>query len=57
MGIIISSLIAILKHQHNRRLERRKFLMLNRFIGTMPPNLRKDIGWPDRYLEQRSKRK
>ena len=53
MALAIAPLIAVLKEYRRRHDERRRFIRTERVIGRLPNDLRKDLGWPDRYLEQR----
>ncbi|MBV2144747.1 hypothetical protein KUG47_14705 [Falsochrobactrum sp. TDYN1] len=52
MTIAIAPLIAILKEYKRRQDARRRFVRTQRTIDGLPKELRKDMGWPDRYLEQ-----
>lgn len=55
MAFAIAPLIAALKEYRRRMDERRRFIHTERVVASLPDDLRKDLGWPDRYLEQRSK--
>ena len=52
MALAIAPLIAVLKIYRRRYDERRRFIHTQRTIDGLPKDLRKDLGWPDRYLEQ-----
>ena len=52
MTIAIAPLIAILKEYRRKQDARRRFVRTQRTIDGLPKELRKDMGWPDRYLEQ-----
>ncbi|MEJ5020334.1 hypothetical protein WH297_11400 [Ochrobactrum vermis] len=54
MALAIAPLIAVLKEYRRRQDERRRFIRTQRAIDGLPNDLRKDLGWPDRYLEQRN---
>lgn len=54
MALAIAPLIAALKKYRHRYDERRRFVRTERVIGRLSNDLRKDLGWPDRYLEQRN---
>lgn len=54
MALAIAPLIAILKEYRRKQDERRRFIRTQRVIDGLPKDLRKDLGWPDRYLEQRN---
>jgi len=53
MALAIAPLLAILKEYRRRQNERRRFILTQRALDNLPSELRKDMGWPDRYLEQR----
>jgi len=53
MAFAIAPLLAILKEYRRRQDERRRFILTQRALDHLPNDLRKDLGWPDRYLEQR----
>ena len=53
MALAIAPLIAILKEYRRKHDERRRFVRTQRALDGLPKDLRKDLGWPDRYLEQR----
>ena len=53
MALAIAPLIAALKEYRRREHERRRFIRTQRVIDGLPKDLRKDLGWPDNYLEQR----
>ena len=53
MALAIAPLLAILKEYKRRQDERRRFILTQRALDRLPNDLRKDIGWPDRYHEQR----
>lgn len=57
MAFAIAPLIAILKRYRQRQEERRRFARTSQMFEHLPKDLRKDIGWPERYLEQRRKGK
>ncbi|EFM59843.1 Hypothetical protein BIBO2_1236 [Brucella sp. BO2] len=52
MAFAIAPLIAVLKEYRRRQDERRRFIRTQRAIDGLPKDLRKDLGWPDHYLEQ-----
>lgn len=54
MALAIAPLIAVLKEYRRRHDERCRFIRTERVIDGLPKDLRKDLGWPDRYLEQRN---
>lgn len=53
MALAIAPLLAVLKEYMHRQDERRRFILTQRALDNLPRDLRKDMGWPDRYLEQR----
>jgi len=53
MAFAIAPLLTILKEYKRRQDERRRFVLTQRTLDHLPDDLRKDMGWPDRYLEQR----
>ncbi|MDT6939403.1 hypothetical protein RI570_04495 [Brucella pseudogrignonensis] len=53
MAFAIAPLLAILKEYRRRQNERRHYILTQRALDELPGELRKDMGWPDRYLEQR----
>ncbi|MCX2697309.1 MULTISPECIES: hypothetical protein [Ochrobactrum] len=53
MAFAIAPLLAILKEYRRKQDERRRFIRTQRALDNLPSDLRKDMGWPDRYLEQR----
>lgn len=53
MALAIAPLLAVLKEYMRRQNERRRFILTQRALDNLPLDLRKDMGWPDRYLEQR----
>ncbi len=53
MALAIAPLLAVLKEYMRRQDERRRFVRTQRALDNLPRDLRKDMGWPDRYLEQR----
>ncbi|MCK4206343.1 hypothetical protein J3U99_16310 [Brucella pituitosa] len=53
MALAIAPLLAVLKEYMRRQDERRRFILTQRALDNLPRDLRKDMGWPDRYLEQR----
>ena len=53
MALAIAPLLTILKEYKRRQDERRRFVRTQRTFDNLPSDLRKDMGWPDRYLEQR----
>lgn len=53
MALAIAPLLAILKEYRRRQDERRRYVLTQRALDNLPSELRKDMGWPDRYLEQR----
>ncbi|MBA8820778.1 hypothetical protein WKW50_14585 [Ochrobactrum sp. GPK 3] len=53
MALAIAPLIAILREYRRRHDERRRYVRTERALDGLPKDLRKDLGWPDRYLEQR----
>ncbi|MBN9045663.1 MAG: hypothetical protein J0H18_08345 [Rhizobiales bacterium] len=53
MALAIAPLIAMWKEYCRRHDERRRFIRTQRTIERLPCDLRKDMGWPDRYLEER----
>ncbi len=57
MAFAIAPLIAILKRYRQRQDERRRFARTSQMFERLPKDLRKDMGWPERYLEQRRKGK
>ncbi len=54
MALAIAPLLTVLKEYRRRLDERRRFIQTQRIIDGLPKDLRKDLGWPDRYLEQRA---
>ncbi|AAL51487.1 Hypothetical protein, conserved [Brucella abortus str. 2308 A] len=52
MAFAIAPLIAVLKEYRRRQDERRRFIRTQRAIDGLPKDLRKDLDWPDNYLEQ-----
>ncbi|MBC2886954.1 hypothetical protein H7Q97_16340 [Ochrobactrum sp. CM-21-5] len=56
MALAIAPLIVILKEFRRRYDERRRFVRTRRVLDGLPNDLRKDLGWPDRYLEQRNQK-
>ncbi|CAB4325065.1 MULTISPECIES: hypothetical protein [unclassified Brucella] len=52
MASAIAPLLAVLKEYRRRQDERRRFIRTQRVIDGLPKDLRKDLGWPDNYLEQ-----
>lgn len=57
MGIIIAPLIAFLQRARKHRAEIRAFRATSGIMSQMSDQLRRDIGWPDRFLKQRGRRK
>lgn len=53
MALAIAPLLAVLKEYMRKQDERRRFIRTQRALDNLPRDLRKDMGWPDRYLEQR----
>lgn len=53
MALAIAPLLAVLKEYMRRQEERRRFVRTQRMLDNLPRDLRKDMGWPDRYLDQR----
>lgn len=53
MALAIAPLIALLKEYRRRQADYRSFVRTQRMIDGMPKDMRKDLGWPDRYFEQR----
>lgn len=53
MAFAIAPLLAILKDYKRKQDERRRFVRTQRALDNLPSELRKDMGWPERYLEQR----
>lgn len=53
MAFAIAPLLAILKEYRRKQDERRRFIRTQRALDNLPSDLRKDMGWPDRYLKQR----
>lgn len=53
MAFAITPLLAILKEYRRRQDERRRFILTQRALDHLPSDLRNDMGWPDRYNEQR----
>ncbi|WP_343312765.1 hypothetical protein AAIB41_07915 [Brucella sp. BE17] len=51
MAFAIAPFIAILKRYRQRQDTRRRFVRANRLLDHLPEDLRKDMGWPERYLE------
>ncbi len=56
MIIAIAPLLALLKEYRRRVDARRRFVRTQRTIDALPHYLRKDLGWPDSYREQRQAR-
>ncbi|MBB5702923.1 hypothetical protein FHS76_002814 [Ochrobactrum daejeonense] len=54
MALAIAPLLAVIREYRRRQNERRWFIRTQRAIDNLPKDLRKDLGWPDRYLEQRA---
>ncbi|MFD1199696.1 hypothetical protein ACFQ3K_15440 [Brucella gallinifaecis] len=56
MAFAIAPLLAILKEYRRRKNARKRFVLTQRTLDNLPGELRKDIGWPERYLEQQQQR-
>lgn len=52
MAFAIAPLLAILKEYRRRQNARKHFVLAQRRLDNLPGELRKDISWPERYLEQ-----
>lgn len=52
MALAIAPLTAALKAYRRRHVARRRMATVAHSIDHLPDYLRKDLGWPDRYLEQ-----